>query len=222
MELWKQKGNEGFIKLKHLYYDLTLCINIMLHIVNQLPACFHITSCSMTPETFPLQCCCSSWFDWKYTIHAQKMAQIWITPVNFFIIKNAICQRMRNEIQPWMPLILYKVREGGSGWERAKQHVQELRPVVISMWWIQTNAGLLWDTEVHSRWRKLKSCNCVFLWGCCNDSQIFIKAHCCWCDYHMLSLIHLQKPALSSPFLCRALSFIELFDFHDALIIISL
>lgn len=75
------------------------------------------------------------------------------------------------------------------------------------MWWIQTNAGLLWDTVVHSRWRKLKSCNYVFLWGHCSDSQIFIKARCSRCDDHMLALIHHQKLSLSSPFCWWALFF---------------
>ena len=34
---------------------------------------------------------------------------------HFVIIKNAVCQRMKNEIQPWLPLIWYKVREEGRG-----------------------------------------------------------------------------------------------------------
>lgn len=87
------------------------------------------------------------------------------------------------------------------------------------MWWIQTNAWLLWDTVLHSRWRKLKSCNYVFLWGCGSDSQIFIKARCSRCDYHMLALIHHRTPALSSPCCSRVLFFH--WAVHDALIILS-
>lgn len=75
-------------------------------------------------------------------------------------------------------------------------------PVVISMWWIRTNAGPRWDTEGHSRWRKLKSCNYVFLWGGCSDSHIFITSLCSRCDDHMLPLI-----LLSSPLLCGHLFF---------------
>lgn len=40
------------------------------------------------------------------------------------------------------------------------------------MWWVRTNAGLHWDTVLHSTWRKWKSCDYVFLWGCCSDSHI--------------------------------------------------
>lgn len=75
------------------------------------------------------------------------------------------------------------------------------------MWWIQTIAGLPWDTLVHSRWRKLKSCNYVFLWGFCSDSRIFIKEQCSRCAYHVLSLIHHQNPATLPPLICRALFF---------------
>ncbi len=83
------------------------------------------------------------------------------------------------------------------------------------MWWIQTNGGLLWDIVERSRWRKLKSCNYVFLWGCSSDSQIFIKALCSRCDYCMLALIYHQEVTLSYLFV-DFFSFIELFDFHDA------
>lgn len=105
------------------------------------------------------------------------------------------------------PLILWKVREERGGRERAEQPRQELWPAVIGTWWIQTNAGPLWDTVVHSRWRKLKSCNYVFLRGCCSDRQIFIKAHCSRCDYHMPAFIHHLNSALSSPLYCSTLSF---------------
>lgn len=43
----------------------------------------------------------------------------------------------------------------------------------------------LWDTVGHSRRRKLKTCNYIFLWGFCSDSEIFIKAHCSQCSYHV-------------------------------------
>lgn len=116
------------------------------------------------------------------------------------------CQRKTNYFQQVITLDLVEGKtseEGGRGVECSVQHGLEVWPVVISMWWIRANAGLLWDTVVHSRWRKLKTCNYVFLWGWCSDSQIFIKVHCSRCNYHMLVLIHNQMPALSSPFRCR-------------------
>lgn len=91
-----------------------------------------------------------------------------------------------------------RVKEGRSAWAGAmtcsNKHL------------MNPDTGFPWDIVRHSRWRKLKTCNYIFLWGYSSSSQIFIKARCSRCN-RTLASIHPQKPALLSSFNCGALFF---------------